>query len=279
MPRPLQRQRRAHAGRVRRFDATRRRPVDKWTAAPRLTTCPQGKPQQQKRTNDVLPKPAKLTCYPILNARIYLGESTTKFRRLPRSVWRCKLLIPNGTPRDRRFGGQPKTATGRRGRVAGVQTLIAFDAELCRPGPPTRDAAAAPSRCCERAAQARPAAELRRRLATSVGASALPRLTTPVSAHQAANRENKVEKRPRHDPSSRSDMRRHARSWCACWTPPATQNRPNSHCCKRPHIAAAARLDRPRDVVRARAPVDGRAVRKRLGRDHPRPSSRPASRA
>ena len=55
MPRPLHRQRRAHrnpnpAGRVRRFDATGRRPVDKWTAAPRLTTSPQGKPQQQKRT-------------------------------------------------------------------------------------------------------------------------------------------------------------------------------------------------------------------------------------
>ena len=37
----------------RRFDATGRRPVDKWTAAPRLTTSPQG-PQQQKRTYDVL---------------------------------------------------------------------------------------------------------------------------------------------------------------------------------------------------------------------------------
>ena len=31
-------------GRVTRFDATGRRPVDKWTAAPRLTTSPQGKP-------------------------------------------------------------------------------------------------------------------------------------------------------------------------------------------------------------------------------------------
>ena len=67
MPRPLHRQRRAHrnpnpAGRVRRFDATGRRPVDKWTAAPRLTTSPQGKPQQQKRTYDVLRKPDKSTC-------------------------------------------------------------------------------------------------------------------------------------------------------------------------------------------------------------------------
>ena len=42
--------------------ATGRRPVDKWTAAPRLTTSPQGQPQQQKRTYDVLPKPDKYTC-------------------------------------------------------------------------------------------------------------------------------------------------------------------------------------------------------------------------
>ena len=47
MPRPLQRRWRAHrrpnpAGRVSRFDAACRRPVDKWTAAPRLTTSPQG---------------------------------------------------------------------------------------------------------------------------------------------------------------------------------------------------------------------------------------------
>ena len=66
-PRPLHRQRRARrnpnpAGRVRRFDATGRRPVDKWTAAPRLTTSPQGQPQQQKRTYDVLRKPDKSTC-------------------------------------------------------------------------------------------------------------------------------------------------------------------------------------------------------------------------
>ena len=67
MPRPLSGRRRAHrhtkaAGRVSRFDAACRRPVDKWTAAPRLTTSPQGQPQQQKRTIDVLQKPAKYTC-------------------------------------------------------------------------------------------------------------------------------------------------------------------------------------------------------------------------
>ena len=67
MPGPLQGRRRAHrhlnpAGRVSRFDATGRSPVDKWTAAPRLTTSPQGQPQQQKRTINVLQKPAQPTC-------------------------------------------------------------------------------------------------------------------------------------------------------------------------------------------------------------------------
>ena len=66
MPRPLSGRRRTHrhikpAGRVSRFDASRC-PVDKWTAAPRLTTSPQGQPQQQKRTINVLQKPAKYTC-------------------------------------------------------------------------------------------------------------------------------------------------------------------------------------------------------------------------
>ena len=67
LPRPLPGRRRAHryakaAGRVSRFDAACRCPVDKWTAAPRLTTSPQGQPQQQKRTIHVLQKPAKYTC-------------------------------------------------------------------------------------------------------------------------------------------------------------------------------------------------------------------------
>ena len=42
------------AGRVTRFDAACRRPVGKWTAAPRLTTSPQGQQSQQKLTIDVL---------------------------------------------------------------------------------------------------------------------------------------------------------------------------------------------------------------------------------
>ena len=55
------------AGRVRRFDATGRSPVDKWTAAPRLTTCPQGKPHNrsghmmcyENRTNPLASDSAK----------------------------------------------------------------------------------------------------------------------------------------------------------------------------------------------------------------------------
>ena len=67
MPRPLPRRWQTvrnpkPEGRVTRFDATRRRPVDKWTAAPRLTTSPQAQQPQQKRSIDVLAKPDKSTC-------------------------------------------------------------------------------------------------------------------------------------------------------------------------------------------------------------------------
>ena len=48
-------------GRVTRFDATDRRPVDKWTAAPRPTTSPQGQ-QQQKRSTHMVHKPANSDC-------------------------------------------------------------------------------------------------------------------------------------------------------------------------------------------------------------------------
>ena len=40
-----------------RFDATDRRPVDKWTAAPRPTTSPQGQKPQQKRSTHMVHKP------------------------------------------------------------------------------------------------------------------------------------------------------------------------------------------------------------------------------
>ena len=64
---PLQRRRRAHrqpnpAGRVIRFDAARRCPVDKWTAAPRPTTSPQAQPHQQKRSTHLVHKPVNSKC-------------------------------------------------------------------------------------------------------------------------------------------------------------------------------------------------------------------------
>ena len=47
-----------------RFDATGRHPVDKWTAAPRPTTCPQGQKPQQKRSNHMVHKPVNSpVCY------------------------------------------------------------------------------------------------------------------------------------------------------------------------------------------------------------------------
>ena len=67
MPGPLQRRRRAYrhpnpAGRVSRFDAACQSPVDKWTAAPRLTTSPQRQPQQQKRSTHLVHKPVNSDC-------------------------------------------------------------------------------------------------------------------------------------------------------------------------------------------------------------------------
>ena len=49
-------------GRVTRFDATDRRPVDKWTAAPRPTTSPQGQKPQQKRSTHMVHKPVNSEC-------------------------------------------------------------------------------------------------------------------------------------------------------------------------------------------------------------------------
>ena len=48
--------------RVTRFDATDRRPVDKWTAAPRPTTSPQGQKPQQKRSTHMVHKPVNSEC-------------------------------------------------------------------------------------------------------------------------------------------------------------------------------------------------------------------------
>ena len=45
-----------------RFDAIDRRPVDKWTAAPRPTTFPQGQKPQQKRSTHMVHKPVNSEC-------------------------------------------------------------------------------------------------------------------------------------------------------------------------------------------------------------------------
>ena len=45
-----------------RFDATDRRPVDKWTAAPRPTTSPQSQQPQQKRSTHMVHKPVNSEC-------------------------------------------------------------------------------------------------------------------------------------------------------------------------------------------------------------------------
>ena len=50
------------AGRVSRFDAACQSPVDKWTAAKRLTTSPQGQTHQQKRSTHMVHKPVNSKC-------------------------------------------------------------------------------------------------------------------------------------------------------------------------------------------------------------------------
>ena len=54
-----------------RFDATDRRPVDKWTAAPRPTTSPQGQKQQQKRSTHMVHKPVNSEC----SRQLYTDEA------------------------------------------------------------------------------------------------------------------------------------------------------------------------------------------------------------
>ena len=58
----LQGRRRAHRARVIRFDATGRSPVDKWTAAQRLTTSPQAQQHQPKRSTHMVHKPVSSEC-------------------------------------------------------------------------------------------------------------------------------------------------------------------------------------------------------------------------
>ena len=57
-----------------RFDATDRRPVDKWTAAPRPTTSPQGQKPQQKRSTHMVHKPVNSECSRQSAVRLYLGD-------------------------------------------------------------------------------------------------------------------------------------------------------------------------------------------------------------
>ena len=45
-----------------RFDATGQSPVDKWTAAPRLTTSPQAQQPQPKRSTHLVHKPVSSEC-------------------------------------------------------------------------------------------------------------------------------------------------------------------------------------------------------------------------
>ena len=62
-------------GRVTRFDATDRRPVDKWTAAPRPTTSPQGQKPQQKRSTHMVHKPVNSECSRQQNRPVGAGDT------------------------------------------------------------------------------------------------------------------------------------------------------------------------------------------------------------
>ena len=96
MPRPLHRQRRARRnpnprGRVTRFDATDWRPVDKWTAAPRLTTSPQGHNNRsghmmcyQNRTNTLASDTLRDTTRPPLQSLQSRNAVRMTSRRLSR---------------------------------------------------------------------------------------------------------------------------------------------------------------------------------------------------
>ena len=68
-------------GRVTRFDATDRRPVDKWTAAPRPTTSPQGQKPQQKRSTHMVHKPVNSEC----SRQSFLSM---KRKNAPLAIWR-----------------------------------------------------------------------------------------------------------------------------------------------------------------------------------------------
>ena len=90
-------------GRVTRFDATDRRPVDKWTAAPRPTTSPQGQQPQQKRSTHMVHKPVNSECsrqIANVNRRVLAPPQLTQSRYLAQAPlqrgfsWRTQT-IPN----------------------------------------------------------------------------------------------------------------------------------------------------------------------------------------
>ena len=86
MPGAIPNRRRAHrhpnpAGRVIRFDATGRSPVDKWTAAPRLTTSPQGQQHQPKRSTHLVHKPVNSECSRQVGKRWIVERADARKRR------------------------------------------------------------------------------------------------------------------------------------------------------------------------------------------------------
>ena len=81
-----------------RFDATDRRPVDKWTAAPRPTTSPQGQKPQQKRSTHMVHKPVNSECsrqgYTFGVAQIaVIKQPKPKFMLLFRFVKSCQIGV------------------------------------------------------------------------------------------------------------------------------------------------------------------------------------------
>ena len=74
-----------------RFDATDRRPVDKWTAAPRPTTSPQGQKPQQKQSIHMVHKPVNSECSRH-GPQGRLGLFRVAFQRLSEGIQQCPLF-------------------------------------------------------------------------------------------------------------------------------------------------------------------------------------------
>ena len=87
-------------GRVTRFDATDRRPVDKWTAAPRPTTSPQGQQPQQKRSTHMVHKPVNSECSRQATRRLGLASEPVERQHRQRDLLcrKCGKEVVYGTP-------------------------------------------------------------------------------------------------------------------------------------------------------------------------------------